>query len=60
MSDHVGTIAAKRYCLDLKEEKEVEAFRVDPICYCRNTWLVKLIANSLEKATQKAGALLKK
>ncbi|HYT42427.1 MAG TPA: hypothetical protein VEP90_08775 [Methylomirabilota bacterium] len=55
MSDYVGTIAAKRYRLYLKEEErkkrhsEWTQYVITAIL-----WLVKLISNTLEKVNVKS------
>ncbi|MGB7953920.1 MAG: hypothetical protein WCF23_08050 [Candidatus Nitrosopolaris sp.] len=55
MSDYVGTIAATRYRLYLKqEERKRTVFRADAICNAAILWLIKLIAYSLEKTNLKS------
>ncbi|MFZ0897558.1 MAG: hypothetical protein WAZ77_23900 [Candidatus Nitrosopolaris sp.] len=61
MSDYVGTIAAKRYRLYLKEEErkgrhsEWTRYVIAAIL-----WLVKLITNSLEKLNIKSKRVTEK
>jgi hypothetical protein len=50
MSDYVGTIAAKRYRLYLKEEERKKRYSEwTQYVIAAILWLVKLITNSLEK-----------
>ena len=61
LSDYLGTIAAKRYRLYLKEEErnkrhlEWTQYVIAPIL-----WLVKLITNSLEKVKMKSERVVEK
>ncbi|MFZ0510707.1 MAG: hypothetical protein WAM14_03800 [Candidatus Nitrosopolaris sp.] len=61
MSDYVGTIAAKRYRLYLKEE-ETKRRHSDWTQYviAAILWLVKLITNSLEKVSIKNKRVIEK
>ena len=61
MSDYVGTIAAKRYRLYLKEE-ERKRRRSEWTQYviAAILWLVKFITNSLEKVNIKSKRVIKK
>jgi hypothetical protein len=61
LSDYVGTIAAKRYRLYLKEEERKRRFSE----WTQNViaailWLVKLITNSLEKVNIKSKRVVEK
>jgi len=61
LSDYVGTIAAKRYRLYLKEEErkrrhsEWTRYVIAAIL-----WLIKLITNSLEKLNIKSKSVIEK
>jgi hypothetical protein len=61
MSDYVGTIAARRYRLYLKEE-ERKSRHSGWIQYviAAILWLVKLITNSLEKVKIKSKRVIEK
>lgn len=61
MSDYIGTIAAKRYRLCLKEE-ESKRRHSEWMQYviAAILWLVKLITNSLEKVNIKRKRVVEK
>ncbi|HYT02039.1 MAG TPA: hypothetical protein VEL70_03945 [Candidatus Acidoferrum sp.] len=55
MSDYVGTIAAKRYRLYLKEEERKKRHSEwTQYVIAAILWLVKLISNTLEKVNVKS------
>jgi septin family protein len=55
MSDYVGTIAAKRYHLYLKEEERKKRHSEwTQYVIAAILWLVKLISNTLEKVNVKS------
>jgi len=55
MSDYVGTIAAKRYRLYLKEEERKKRHSEwTQYVIAAILWLVKLISNTLEKVKVKS------
>ena len=55
MSDYVGTIAAKRYRLYLKEEERKKRHSEGTqYVIAAILWLVKLISNTLEKVNVKS------
>ena len=62
LSDDVGTIAAKRYRLYLKEEEERKKRYSQWMQYviAAILWLVKLITNSLEKVKMKSERVVEK
>jgi len=53
LSDYVGTIAAERYRLYLKEERKRRHSEWTQHVIAAIHWLVKLITNSLEKVNLK-------
>jgi hypothetical protein len=61
MSDYLGTIAARRYRLYLKEE-ERKSRHSEWMHYviAAILWLVKLITNSLEKVNLKSKRVIEK
>ena len=61
MSDYVGTIAAERYRLYLKEEERKRRYSEwKHYVIAAILWLVKLITNSLEKANIKSKRVIEK
>jgi hypothetical protein len=61
ISDYVGTIAAKRYRLYLKEEESKRRYSEwRQYVIAAILWLVKLIANSLEKVKIKSSCVIEK
>jgi hypothetical protein len=61
MSDYVGTIAAKRYCLYLKEEERKRRYSEwTEYVIAAILWLVKLITNSLDNVTIKSKRVIEK
>jgi hypothetical protein len=61
MSDFVGTIAAERYRLYLKEEQRKRSHSEwTQYVIAAILWLVKLIANSLEKVKIKSKRVVEK
>jgi hypothetical protein len=61
MSDFVGTIAAERYRLYLKEEQRKRSHSEWTLyVIAAILWLVKLIANSLEKVKIKSKRVVEK
>ena len=55
MSDYVGTIAAKRYRLYLKEEERKKRHSEwTQYVIAAILWLIKLISNTLEKVNVKS------
>ncbi len=61
MSDYVGTIAAKRYRLYLKEEERKKRYSEwTQYAIAAILWLVKLITNSLEKVNIKSKRVIEK
>jgi hypothetical protein len=60
MSDYVGTIAAKRYRLFLKEERKSRHSEWTKYVIAAILWLVKLITNSLEKVNIKSKRVIEK
>ncbi|HYT45746.1 MAG TPA: hypothetical protein VEP90_25700 [Methylomirabilota bacterium] len=61
MSDYVGTIAAKRYRLHLKEEERKRRYSEwTQYVIAAILWLVKLITNSLEKVNIKNKRVVEK
>ena len=61
MSDDVGTIAARRYQLYLKEEdRKRRHSECTQYVIAAILWLVKLITNSLEKVNIKSKRVIEK
>ena len=60
MSDYVGTIAAERYRLYLKEERKRRYSEWKQYVIAAILWLVKLISNSLEKVNIKNKQIIEK
>lgn len=61
LSDDVGTIAAKRYRLYLKEEDRKRRYSEwTQYVITAILWLVKLITNSLEKVSIKSKRVIEK
>jgi hypothetical protein len=61
LSDYVGTIAAKRYRLYLKEEERKRRhLEWTQRVIAAILWLVKLITNSLEKVSLKSKRVIEK
>jgi hypothetical protein len=61
MSDYVGTMAAERYRLYLKEEERKRRYsECKQYVIAAILWLVKLIANSLEKVNVKNKRIIEK
>ena len=61
MSDYVGTIAAERYRLYLKEEERKRRYSEwKHYVIAAILWLVKLITNSLEKVNIKSKRVIEK
>ena len=61
MSNYVGTIAAERYRLYLKEEERKRRYSEwKQYVIAAILWLVKLIANSLEKVNVKNKRIIEK
>jgi hypothetical protein len=60
LSDYVGTIAAKRYRLYLKEERKKRYSEWTQYVIAALLWLVKLITNSLEKVNLKSKRVIEK
>ena len=61
LSDYVGTIAAKRYRLYLKEEERKRRYSEwTQYVTAAIHWLVKLITNSLEKVNIKSKRVIVK
>jgi len=61
LSDYVGTIAAKRYRLYLKEEERKKRYSEwTQYVIASILWLVKLITNSLEKVNLKSKRVIEK
>jgi hypothetical protein len=61
MSDYVGTIAANRYRLYLKEEERKKRYSEwTKYVIAAILWLVKLITNSLEKVRIKNKRVIEK
>jgi hypothetical protein len=58
--DNVGTIAAKRYRLYLKEERKRRHLEWTQRVIAAILWLVKLITNSLEKVSLKSKRVIEK
>jgi hypothetical protein len=60
MSDYMGAIAAERYRLYLKEERKRRYSKWKQYVIAAILWLVKLIANSLEKVNIKNKRIIEK
>jgi hypothetical protein len=60
MSDYVGTIAAERYRLYLKEERKRRCSEWKQYVIAVILWLVKLITGSLEKVNIKNKRIIEK
>jgi hypothetical protein len=61
LSDYVATIAAKRYCLYLKEEERKRRYSEwTQYVIAAILWMVKLITNSLEKVNIKSKRVTEK
>jgi hypothetical protein len=61
LSDYVGTIAAKRYRLYLKEEERKRRYSEwTQYVIAAILWMVKLITNSLEKVNIKSKRVTEK
>ena len=61
LSDYVATIAAKRYCLCLKEEERKRRYSEwTQYVIAAILWMVKLITNSLEKVNIKSKRVTEK
>jgi hypothetical protein len=60
MSDYMDAIAAERYRLYLKEERKRKYSEWKQYVIAAILWLVKLIANSLEKVNVKNKRIIEK
>jgi hypothetical protein len=60
MSDYMGAIAAERYRLYLKEERKRRYSEWKQYVIAAIFWLVKLIANTLEKVNIKNKRIIQK
>jgi hypothetical protein len=60
MSDYMDAIAAERYRLYLKEERKRKYSEWKQYVIAAILWLVKLIANSLEKVNIKNKRIIEK
>ena len=60
LSDDVGTIAARRYQLYMKEDRKRRHSEWTQYVIAAILWLVKLITNSLEKVNIKSKRVIEK